>query len=366
MNVNIYVGGQYTTLNSRHLPLSKELSKCGVNANLFSPINWNLIKMNKIKSIFSLLLTHFPNYYLKSLTDSPDVVIISRTSTPQIYIFQKILKRKGVKVVFDLDDPLFLPTSKIFGVNIRPGSYYLEKIIKNADFVTVNGHYLLNYVKSINKKCDIIHDPIDLELFFPKFENNDNKVTIGWMGSATSHYPNLVMLVKPLYKLANNYDIKFKIVSSLGDTRVKKIYKKLEKFIEMDYGLDHWVSLNEFAQLLSGFDITVAPLQKTSWYESKSAQRVGISMALGVPVVASPVGEQKYVIKHGVNGFLARNEEEWYLYLKTLIENDKLRKEIGKEGMATAERELSLKVNGRRLYQILHHLNNSSYKPSRY
>lgn len=92
---------------------------------------------------------------------------------------------------------------------------------------------------------------------------------------------------------------------------------------------------------------------KNLWYEGKSALRVGIGMAMGIPVVASSIGEQKYVVKHGVNGFLAKNEEGWYQYLKMLIENDDLRERMGKHGRETAEKELSLNVNGRKLCQIL-------------
>jgi glycosyltransferase involved in cell wall biosynthesis len=76
-------------------------------------------------------------------------------------------------------------------------------------------------------------------------------------------------------------------------------------------------------------------------------------MAMGIPVVASPVGEQKYVVKHGVNGFFAKNEEEWYNYLKMLIEDDDLRRRMGREARKTAEKELSLEVNGKKLYKII-------------
>ncbi|RLE46389.1 MAG: hypothetical protein DRJ31_10075 [Candidatus Methanomethylicota archaeon] len=78
-----------------------------------------------------------------------------------------------------------------------------------------------------------------------------------------------------------------------------------------------------------------------------------MGMAMGIPVVASPVGEQKYVVKHGVSGFLARNEDEWYNYLRMLIEDENLRRRVGREGRKTAERELSLEVNGEKLYKII-------------
>jgi len=55
----------------------------------------------------------------------------------------------------------------------------------------------------------------------------------------------------------------------------------------------------------------------------------------------------------GLTVFLARNEKEWYNYLKMLIEDEDLRRRIGREGRKTAERELSLEVNGERLYKII-------------
>ena len=119
--------------------------------------------------------------------------------------------------------------------------------------------------------------------------------------------------------------------------------------MEIDYGSDHWLSLRQFAKLLFDFDIMVAPLATNDWNQGKSALRVSAGMAIGIPVVASPVGEQKYVIEHGVNGFLAANELEWYSFLKVLIENDELRHEMGKHARETSENELSLNISGRKI-----------------
>jgi glycosyltransferase involved in cell wall biosynthesis len=126
--------------------------------------------------------------------------------------------------------------------------------------------------------------------------------------------------------------------------------------MEVDYGLKSWVPLPEFAKLMSDFDIMVAPLQKTWWYKGKSILRVGIGMALGIPVVASAVGEQKYVIKHGINGYLAKHEEDWYNYLKILIEDESLRESMGREGRRTAENLFSLDACGRKLFNIINTL----------
>ncbi|HIE15153.1 TPA: glycosyltransferase [Candidatus Bathyarchaeota archaeon] len=168
----------------------------------------------------------------------------------------------------------------------------------------------------------------------------------------------MLEVLKPLKRIAKEYGkrVRFKIASYLGDKRIKALFSPLERFMEVDYGSEKWLTRKEFAKLIYDSEIMVAPLRHTQWYEGKSALRVGIGMGMGIPVIASPVGEQKYVIKHGVNGFLARNEDEWYNYLKILIEDEELRKEIGLRGRKTAEKELSMEVNGRKLYNVINSL----------
>lgn len=112
-----------------------------------------------------------------------------------------------------------------------------------------------------------------------------------------------------------------------------------------------------FAKLTRELDIMISLLRNTTWYERKSALRAGIGMALGIPVVASPVGEQKVVIKHGVSGFSTRNEEELYRCLKVLIEDEKLWHSIEKSGRQKAEQKTSLHVCGKKLFACAHVIN---------
>jgi glycosyltransferase involved in cell wall biosynthesis len=356
MRITIFAGGLYTTLSARTLPLAEFLQKrYNITTEIIMPIPWNFIAKGKIGNILSVILTYRIKEYIKAATKSSDIVMIRKTANTQTYIFQKILKERGVKVLFDIDDALFLPSSNIFGIKIRPGTFFLEKILRNSDYVLTNGHFLLHYVREFNKNSCMIHDPIDTELFSPEKKiRNAKQIVIGWQGNARIHSRNLAMLINPLKRIGKEYrNIKFKIVSYLGDESITRMFSPLEKYMEIDYGTKNWVPLRSFAKMIYNFDILVAPLEDTPWNRGKSALRVGIGMALGIPVVASPVGEQKYVIRHGVNGFLANNEEEWYTYLKILIEDEHLRKKMGKEGRKIAENELSLEVNGKKLYEII-------------
>jgi glycosyltransferase involved in cell wall biosynthesis len=343
LKISILPGGLDATLTSRILPLASAFKNLGAECNIMRPIDWGSLVNLKLANILSVVFTHSIEKYASILKGSQDVVIIGRASSPQIYIFEKILKRKKTKVVFDLDDALFLTNADFLGINMRPGSFALESIIKNADLVTVNGHYLFEFAYSLNKNTEIVHDPIDTRLFYPRRNKPRNrKLTLGWEGVPNNHYDNLAILVVPLTKLSKEYDLKFKLVSSLGDPKIKHMFKSLEETMEIDYGSKQWLPNAQFVESISDFDILLSPLQRTPWFEGKSALRAGIGMALGIPVVASPVGEQKYAIRQGTTGFLATNEDDWYSYLKKLITDDELRKVMGRNGKEIVENELSL------------------------
>jgi len=346
-----------SSLSARLLPLANALIKHGVECRVMYPINWGAIMGGLPSRFLSVTLTHSPRQYIDVLKNKAGIAIIDGISSPQILLLRQIYKLNGVRVVFDLSDALFLPMTKILGVSIRnPGYICLERLLKNADFVTANGHYLLRYAKMFNQRVALIRDPVSPFFFSKRSRTVSDRITIGWEGDGRVHYESLAILVKPLQRLARKYDLRFKIVSYLGNPKIKKLFERLEKIMEIDYGSDRWLPLKDFRELLSDFDIMAATLMKTPWYEGKSAGRAGIGMAMGIPIVASPVGEQKYIIRHGENGFLAGNEEEWYNYLKLLIEDDKLRKSMGRKNAQVAEKELSSDACGRKLYDIIESL----------
>jgi glycosyltransferase involved in cell wall biosynthesis len=75
-------------------------------------------------------------------------------------------------------------------------------------------------------------------------------------------------------------------------------------------------------------------------------------MAAGVPVVASPVGVNKEIVEDGVNGFHAKNDEEWYEKVKILIGDEGLRRRLGQEGRRTVEKKYDLELYGDKLVSI--------------
>ena len=79
-------------------------------------------------------------------------------------------------------------------------------------------------------------------------------------------------------------------------------------------------------------------------------------MATGLPVVTSPVGINKRLVKDGEVGFWASDVDEWERRLAVLIESPELRRRMGLKGRETVETEYALDVSGARLAQLLHEL----------
>jgi len=335
----------------RIYPLSKELEKHGVKSEIVSPSHIHF--HNPLRKH---LLRHDLKNYLKLITtrENFDVLYVSRISSLTVLLIQKLWKKSGKKVIFDLDDPLFLRSNPLFFLKGRALLYLdIERVTINSDAVIVSSHYIMRYTKSLNEKSYLIHTPVSTKVFHPKKRKEHDKITIGWVGVAPGHLPNLKMLVNPLLKLGKEYDLNFKIISYLGEQKVKKLFRPLETFMGVDYGFEHFIPYDNLPDVMSDVDIFVAPLQPTPLNIGKSVIRIAMAMAMGLPVIVSPLSEYQHFIKNDVNGLFAKNEKEWISNLRLLIQDDDLRKRIGKEGRKSVEKEASLEVCGKKLLEII-------------
>jgi glycosyltransferase involved in cell wall biosynthesis len=66
-------------------------------------------------------------------------------------------------------------------------------------------------------------------------------------------------------------------------------------------------------------------------------------MACEIPVIMSAVGVNTEIIQQGENGFLAKTENDWLTNLSNLIENEVLRKQLGKKGRETVVEHYSVR-----------------------
>jgi glycosyltransferase involved in cell wall biosynthesis len=76
-------------------------------------------------------------------------------------------------------------------------------------------------------------------------------------------------------------------------------------------------------------------------------------MACGIPMVASPVGVNREIVRSGETGFLAESTEDWSRFLLLLKHSSDLRAEMGATARTDFEVKYSFETNAPRLAAIL-------------
>lgn len=181
--------------------------------------------------------------------------------------------------------------------------------------VTVSTAPLAEVVRAFNPNVHVVPNFIDralLDVTVPR-----HGLTVGWAGGPT-HRSDLAVCAKAVRKvLAKRKLVQVHLIGT--------DYRRLlgaGRFTPWQ----PWVP-NYYAGL--DFDIGLAPLADTPFNRSKSRIKALEYAALGIPVIASPVGEYPEFVRHGETGFLAHTPEDWARYLRLLIDDPKLRFRMG-------------------------------------
>ena len=104
--------------------------------------------------------------------------------------------------------------------------------------------------------------------------------------------------------------------------------------------------------MLADLDICIAPLEMNSFCNSKSPVKYLESALVRVPVVATATEPFAAAIAQGETGFIAASDDEWYRYLKSLIEDKDRRFDIGRAAYSDTIRKYSPAIKQARLLEI--------------
>ena len=218
----------------------------------------------------------------------------------------------------------------------------IDHIIQYAALVLVGNEYLLERAKKAGaKRVELLPTVIDLEKYQTTFFNKNKIFTIGWIGSpVTSHYLKLVMPALEEFCRKNTAQIVL-----IGAKREDLPTNMPVKYVS-------WFEETEIKEIQK-FDVGIMPLPDNAWERGKCGFKLIQYMACGLPVVGSPVGVNAKIIKHGINGYQARNIGEWVWALQRLKGDQKLRQKMGSAGRKIVEKEYCLQVAASRLEKIL-------------
>jgi len=261
-------------------------------------------------------------------------------------LFEWIIKfifRK--KIIYDFDDAIWFRnySDKNKIARFFKSPWKVKYICKWADVVIVGNDYLKSFSERYNKNTVVIPTTINTEYHKPAIDKKQNteKTIIGWTGTLTT-LRQLDLVLPVLHKLETEYNFEFLVISN----EKPQINLKSFKFIK-------WDKTSEISDLQK-IDIGIMPLYDNEWEKGKCGFKGLQYMALEIPAVMSPVGVNTEIIKDGENGFLAKDEQEWFDKLSLLIENSQLHEKLGKAGRQTVIDKYSVDANKQKYLDVLH------------
>ncbi len=182
-------------------------------------------------------------------------------------------------------------------------------------------------------------------------------VRIGFPGGHAGHAFNLAMVADALVALLSRHP-QVKLVL-IGLTEPPPGLRPWAGRIEQVPYVD-WRRLPfELARL----DVCIAPLADNAFNRCKSDIKLLEAALVGVPVVASPVGQLGETIRHGVNGLLADGAAAWVDALSSLLEQPRRRAELAEAAREQVLRDRTSAALGPALAEAL--LRGAAYHPAR-
>ena len=214
------------------------------------------------------------------------------------------------------------------------------RLLARADRVIAGSGALATAVRFLNPRVSVVPTAVDTDRLVPAAGPRDGPPVIGWIGSpSTGTY--LRILAPVLERLARQARFVFRVVGAPAPSLPGVAVEARP-----------WDPGRELADL-QGFHIGVMPLADTPWAAGKCGLKAVQFMAVGIPVVCSPVGAAAEIVRHGREGFLAPTPEAWEEALRSLLADPGLRARMGAAGRARAEERYSVRANAPALIEIL-------------
>jgi len=310
-------------------------------------------KVSSFWDIKTWALLYKPNYRIKKLIGfirgilwriavifsitKFDFIFIHREASPVgppifEWIIGKVLNQR---IIYDFDDAIWIPQNQ---KNNRLLSSFkfsnkVSVICKLSKKICVGNQYLSDYAKSYNQYVYIVPTTIDMMRLQNKTANHNNKeIVIGWTGSHST-LPFLQTILPVLKRLEITYTFKFLVIAD-----------KRPDFELSSLVFKQWSKSTEIEDLLA-VNIGLMPLPCNEWAKGKCGLKALQYLALGIPALVSPIGVNSQIVKPGFNGYICRNQNDWYTNIEKLILKPTLRESLGNNGRLVVKKSYSVDAN---------------------
>ncbi|MBI4815140.1 MAG: glycosyltransferase family 4 protein [Deltaproteobacteria bacterium] len=228
----------------------------------------------------------------------------------------------GRRVVFDIDDAIFMPppterARRFFSMLKWRGK--VRWIAQRADKVIAVNPFLVEWAKEVNERTILVPTTIDPDYHRPPDQRPENERPVfGWTGThSTLRYLDVIRPV--LAKLSATLDFELRVICDRdpGYSDVR------------NYRFVQWSASTEIEDL-SRFDVGLMPVLDEPWARGKVGFKAIQYSALAIVPLVSDVGSGREVVEDGVTGLVVPNDEtKWASAIERLALDCQLRKRLG-------------------------------------
>ncbi len=257
-----------------------------------------------------------------TLAKGADVVLIEKELFPYLPAFTERLLRLGNAVlIYDFDDAIWHAYERRrFGALL---ANKIAKVVRSADCVVAGSHYLEEQIQNWGAKAVA---PIPTTVPASRYKGQGltamKTADIVWIGSMSTgaHVQNIFPVLERLYRERGT------IARLIGFPRAL-IEGQVPNFIE----IVPWSAETEL-EMLASARIGIMPLPDEPFERGKCGFKLVQYMGIGLATVASPVGENAYIVQDGKTGFLADSDDQWYECLNSLLNAPEMAKNMACAG----------------------------------
>lgn len=286
----------------------------------------------------------------------------------------ELAKSLNKKVIFDIDDLDFeekytdtLQYLKPFSGNKK--EKYYENAIRMRDTLKLcDGAITTTYTiaKELNQYVSdvfINHNVASEEMWklsekalIKKYNNNNKKkdnIIIGYFSGSFSSYSDLTIIKPVLLKILKEFKkVQILLIGNINFPDYLNEFSSRVIFKE-------FMNWRKLPEIIANIDINIVPLENNILNSAKSEIKWLEASMVKVPTIASNLGIFKNVIKNNITGILCSDLNDWYLSLKTLINDKYLREILGVNAYNICKKEYNTLYTG---YKFANYINSITKK----
>lgn len=264
------------------------------------------------------------------------VVVLRKTFTSP---FRLLLRRASRRLVLDIDDAVYVCDD---GRASRTRARRFVSMAQCCDAIFVGNDFLGWEARRHNRQVITLPTSIDPDRYaaFPA-KHESEAINLVWIGSrATRRY---LESLRPVLE---------EVARGMPALRLKVIADFNFNVPGLPVINVPWSQSTEVAALASSH-IGLAPLPEDAWTRGKCGLKILQYMGAGLPVVASPTGEQKQIIRDGETGILCETRDEWRGAILLLAHDVEKRRRFGAAGRRRVREGYDVSITSMHLERAL-------------